>query len=156
MTPDTLNFTYEADSGWIFMEVDNHYTGLVELTVSVKDGSGAGVTGNMKIIVKEATGIAENILTGLPNQYELKQNYPNPFNPVTTIVYGLPEMAKVTLEIFNMNGQKVASLKQGRQPAGYHKAKWNATQFSSGMYFYRLKAQGVQSFTKVKKLLLLK
>jgi subtilisin family serine protease len=156
MTPDTLNFTYEADSGWIFMEVDNHYTGLVELTVSVKDGSGAGVTGNMKIIVKEATGIAENILTGLPNQYELKQNYPNPFNPVTTIVYGLPEMAEVTLEIFNMNGQKVAFFKQGRQPAGYHKAKWNAARFSSGMYFYRLKAQGAQSFTKVKKLLLLK
>jgi len=85
---------------------------------------------------------------------QLFQNYPNPFNPVTTISYALPKAAQVELNIFNMNGQLVQSLVNGRQEKGIHKAEFNAGDLTSGLYIYNLKADGkvVQS----RKMMLLK
>ena len=91
----------------------------------------------------------------LPKQYELMQNYPNPFNPFTTIVYGLPELAKITIEIYNMSGQKVETLINGNiKQAGYHKAVWNSHQMASGIYFYSINARGEKEFRTVKKMIL--
>jgi hypothetical protein len=96
----------------------------------------------------------------LPVEYFLKQNYPNPFNPATVIAYQLPLDSKVTLTIYNVLGQVVSSLKDELQEAGYKSAEWNASSFTSGVYFYRLEATGTvsprKSFTQVKKMLLLK
>jgi len=72
----------------------------------------------------------------------LFQNYPNPFNPATTISYALPKAAQVELNIFNMNGQLVQSLVNGRQEKGIHKAEFNAGGLTSGLYIYNLKADG--------------
>jgi hypothetical protein len=76
----------------------------------------------------------------IPQQFRLKQNYPNPFNPSTTIEFDLKESAFVTLEVFNLVGQKVATLvKEQLQPGTYRKV-FNAGNLPSGIYFYRMSA----------------
>ena len=89
----------------------------------------------------------------IPVDYALAQNYPNPFNPVTTIRYALPKSSKVTLMIYNLMGQEVARLVDGKQSAGHHKETWNASNISSGIYLYRLQAG---DFVRTRKMVLLK
>jgi hypothetical protein len=86
--------------------------------------------------------------------FVLYQNYPNPFNPVTTISYALPKSGIVELNVYNLNGQLVQSLVNGRSDKGIHKAEFNGADITSGMYIYNLKVDGksVQS----KKMMLLK
>ena len=88
--------------------------------------------------VHDVTDVA--IAEGTVSNYKLNQNYPNPFNPVTTIDYQLLSLTPVTLEVFDMLGRRVAILIDDIQPAGKHTATWNASDYSSGMYFYRLRA----------------
>ncbi len=88
-----------------------------------------------------------------PTDYEVSQNYPNPFNPSTTIRYGLPSRAHVTLAVFNTLGQQVATLIQGEQKAGYHEVRFDGSTLPSGIYFYRIQAG---TFTDTKKLLLVR
>jgi hypothetical protein len=90
---------------------------------------------------------------GVPQSYSLSQNYPNPFNPSTIINYELPITNDVQLNIFNLMGQKVATLVSERQEVGYHSVQWDASGYASGIYYYKLKA-GV--FTDIKRMLLLK
>jgi len=92
------------------------------------------------------------IETLLPKTFSLFQNYPNPFNPITEIKYALPKDCYVRLEIYNILGQKVVSLVDGEQKAGYKMARWDASSFSSGIYFYRLQAG---DFVKTRKMVLL-
>jgi len=73
-----------------------------------------------------------------PEQVVLHQNYPNPFNPLTTIEYELPTASQMDLSIYSIHGQKVATLVSEKQPAGIHKVEWDASKFSSGVYFYKL------------------
>lgn len=73
-----------------------------------------------------------------PTNYTLSQNYPNPFNVTTVINYQLPVAGYVKLEIYNILGQKVVMLLDVAQAAGYKSVTWDASRFSSGMYFYRL------------------
>jgi hypothetical protein len=89
----------------------------------------------------------------IPDVYELEQNYPNPFNPSTVIRYGVPEDAKVTLAVYDILGSKVAELVNGNVAAGIHEVVFDASNLSSGIYFYRLSAG---SFTQINKMLLLK
>ena len=73
-----------------------------------------------------------------PEDFRLFQNYPNPFNPSTKIAYQVPSAGQVTLKIYNLLGQTVATLFQGAQPAGYFEQEWNAGASSSGIYFARM------------------
>ena len=75
-----------------------------------------------------------------PNVYSLAQNYPNPFNPSTLIQYSIAEPGNVTLEVYNMLGQKVAQLVNGIQNAGAHTIQFDASALSSGVYIYQLKS----------------
>ena len=86
-------------------------------------------------------------------QFQLSQNYPNPFNPTTTINYNLPKRTNVTLTVYNVLGQMVATLVNGEQTAGEHRATFDGSRFASGTYFYVLQAG---SFRSVQKMLLIK
>jgi hypothetical protein len=88
-----------------------------------------------------------------PVEYSLSQNYPNPFNPVTQIDYQIPESGNVKISIFNALGKEVNVLVNESQNAGDHKIVWNASEFPSGVYIYKLEAG---SFVSNKKMILIK
>ena len=98
-----------------------------------------------------------NLVTGdeslLPDRFSLSQNYPNPFNSSTIIQYTLPEPVWVRLEVYNILGQKVATLVDRTQQPGYYSYNWEATDEASGVYFYRITAD---QFQKSRKMLILK
>jgi hypothetical protein len=98
------------------------------------------------------TDVDENQL-GIPRDFALDQNYPNPFNPTTTIQFALPTESHVKLEVYNVLGERVASLVDETMQAGYYFERFNSTGISSGLYFYRVQAG---DFVDTKKLLLLK
>ncbi len=105
-----------------------------------------------------ATDAGDNNGDILPDSYELSQNYPNPFNPTTSISFTLPTASEVRLEVYNVLGQRVKVLMDGRQNAGVHVVEWDATddgggRVASGIYFYRLQAD---RFADSKKMVLLK
>lgn len=79
---------------------------------------------------------------GFPGSMVLEQNYPNPFNPSTTINYFLPQAGTINISVFNVVGQKVATLLDGKQSAGNKSMIWNANGFASGIYFISLKMDG--------------
>ena len=86
----------------------------------------------------------------LPERFELGANYPNPFNPSTMIPYQLPAPMHVRLEVFNILGQRIATLVDGERSAGFHTTSWDATDAAgeavgAGVYLYRLSADGVQA-----------
>lgn len=89
----------------------------------------------------------------IPKSFSLSQNYPNPFNPVTDIKYAIPEDCWVRLEVYSILGEKVATLVNGSQEAGYKIVRWDAGSFPSGIYFYRIQAG---KFNQSKKMVLLK
>ena len=89
----------------------------------------------------------------IPTGFALFQNYPNPFNPSTVIELSLPEATDVSLNIYNTLGQKVTELVNGKLEAGYHKYQWNASNLTTGMYLYELRAN---NFVWVKKMLFIK
>lgn len=92
-------------------------------------------------------------LSNVPSDFRVEQNYPNPFNPSTTIKFSIPTNTRLSLKVYNMLGQEVATLADGEFGAGTYSVQWNATGFASGVYFYRLQA-GNRAETK--KLMLLK
>ena len=95
----------------------------------------------------------EDEFSGIPDSYKLLQNYPNPFNPSTTIYYGLPEESSLKITIYDVLGNEVMIYSEEKQSAGYHRLEFDATEYRSGVYFYRLQA-GI--FVETKKMILLK
>jgi len=95
-----------------------------------------------------ATAVAERE-NSLPQQFALQQNYPNPFNPNTAIRFDLTKPSFVTLEVKNVLGQTVATLVNAYKTAGSHVVDFDASQLVSGVYWYRLKAGGVQQTRKM-------
>ncbi|MEJ2614747.1 MAG: T9SS type A sorting domain-containing protein, partial [Ignavibacteriaceae bacterium] len=95
---------------------------------------------------------------GLPKNYALDQNYPNPFNPTTTIRFATPTNAKVSIKLYNTLGQEVKNLFTKEVGAGVHETQFDASNLSSGIYFYRIEAHGNNgsSYTATKRMLLLK
>jgi hypothetical protein len=89
----------------------------------------------------------------LQNSFELHQNYPNPFNPKTVISWQLASGSEVELSIYNLFGQKVATLVSKRQPAGKYQVEWDASAFASGVYFYKIRAS---QFNQIRKMLVIK
>jgi len=134
-TNKTLNSIYFIDdhAGWIVGEAGT----VLSMTMS-----------NLATQIEE-----KNISSPFPQDFQLFQNYPNPFNPTTAIGYRLLAVSDVKLGIYNMLGQKVATLISGRQKAGYHQVEWDASRFSSGIYYYRIKAG---EFQDVKKMILIR
>ncbi len=99
-----------------------------------------------------ATGTG-NPLTLLPDKYELSQNYPNPFNPATKINFSLPKQSFVTFRVFDITGREISKLVNQTLGAGYHTVDFIASEFASGVYFYRIEAS---DFVATKRMVLLK
>ena len=99
-----------------------------------------------------------NVGSTIPTEFALEQNYPNPFNPTTNIAYAVPVKSNVTLDVYNLIGQKVITLFEGEVEAGKHTAQFNASSISSGIYLFKLTAVGENGaqFSSSKKMTLLK
>ena len=89
----------------------------------------------LELTGNESTGSAE-----LPQEITLSQNYPNPFNPITQITYTLPQAEDVRIDVFNVVGQRVATIVNGSVQAGVHTVAFDASRLASGVYIYRLQA----------------
>ena len=94
-----------------------------------------------------------NVDVNGPEQYSLDQNYPNPFNPSTLIKYSVAQDGFVNVSIFNLLGEKVATLVNSNMKAGSYELNFNASQLSSGVYFYSIEAG---DFKAVRKMMLMK
>lgn len=101
----------------------------------------------------ESTTSVQEEATMVPDAFSLKQNYPNPFNPTTTITFTLPQASFVSLKVFNLLGQEVATLVNEKKNAGTHTLKFDGTGLASGVYFYRIIAG---DFVETKKFVLIK
>ncbi len=111
----------------------------------VFNGSSWGAApSNLRIraIVTTASGVnAVESETGTPVAYELKQNYPNPFNPATTIGFAIPVQSRVSLRVFNLLGQEVATLVNDEYAAGTYTVRWQPLNLASGTYVYRVQVR---------------
>jgi C-terminal processing protease CtpA/Prc len=119
-----------------------------------------GVARGEDDVVKRALAWIDSLATdvdelaeNLPQEFGLQQNYPNPFNPSTRIKYQLPIQSHVTLKVYNLLGQEVATLVDGVEEPGYKSVRWDASGVASGVYFSRLESGGS---IETKKLLLLR
>jgi len=132
----------------------NYYLG----TLVILDGNlFAGATANWwfgiyKRPVSELIGIT-NISAEVPESFSIKQNYPNPFNPVTNIEFSVPKHSPVRLVVFDISGREIETLVSQNMSAGTYKADWDASKYSSGVYFYTIETEG---FRETNKMILLK
>jgi pectin methylesterase-like acyl-CoA thioesterase len=158
---DTLYYELTISPSWLSID---HVTGMIEgiptpnnvgdttVTVSVDDGHGGSDEQTFTLYIDFPDGI--NIDTNpIPKTYALLQNYPNPFNPSTTIRFELPFSGIVTLKIYDVLGNEVVTLVNEELSADKHEVVFNASRYSSGIYFYQLQAAG---FLETKKMLLIK
>jgi hypothetical protein len=119
------------------------------------DGNPRIVNGKITIGAQEKTNTTgiNNQESLSPRSFELNQNYPNPFNPSTTISYSIPQQSVVTLKVYDILGNEVATLVNEVQQVGNHIITFNAGKLTSGIYFYKLTAGG---FVQTKKMILMK
>jgi photosystem II stability/assembly factor-like uncharacterized protein len=105
--------------------------------------------------LSEITSIKQDLLESIPELFSLDQNYPNPFNPSTKIRFVIPNEVRnlVTLKVYDVLGNEIATLIDEYKPAGSYEVKFDASQFSSGIYFYKLQ---LGSFIETKKMILLR
>jgi hypothetical protein len=107
---------------------------------------------NVCFVFMDITGITPNN-GNIPTKYNLSQNYPNPFNPATKINFALPKQGFVTLKIYDVLGREVRTLVNEVKSAGQFSVDFNASEYSSGVYFYRLESEG---FSDIKRMVLIK
>lgn len=115
--------------------------------------SGPSQWGRFSIAMSSIITAIHQFGNEVPASYGLLQSYPNPFNPVTTISYMIPKTSKVSLKVYDVKGQLIATLFDGTQNAGNFITSFNGSNLSSGVYFYRLVAD---NFTDTKKMVLTK
>ncbi len=125
--------------------------GKINVIATANDGT--DIQGILQISITGQTSIENLSTTMFPCTPTLEQNYPNPFNPSTIISFRIPSKAFVTLKIFDEVGREVTTLVNEQKEIGFYNIEWNASNFSSGVYFYRLQAG---EFSKTKALILIK
>ena len=144
--PEGMEAKLMLDDGTVFDLAENARIKLPEATTSAR------------LLIGTAFYLANEASPVLPGVFALRQNYPNPFNPLTSISFALPENRFVTLEVYNIIGQKVKTLVHEDMEAGEYQKIWygddeRGDQVASGIYFYRIKAG---DFVQCRKMLLLK
>ncbi len=155
------NILAEAGNNGVLLSTDNGInwieTGLNDIpTYSLIIDNGNLLAGSYGIWKRPLSEIITDITdkhNNIPQNIELEQNYPNPFNPSTTIQYQIPKSGLVTIKVYDVLGREVKNLLNQNQSEGSHEINFNASNLSSGIYFYQLKAG---NFISTKKMLLLK
>jgi len=149
---------YPIVISWRIVEPDEQSCLIIGSEVIMLNGSGERVVRDSTILIKLCLGSAQS--EGIPKEFALDQNYPNPFNPYTMIRYQLPVDSKVTIKVYNVLGQVIQTLADEVQSAGNRTIEWNAGEYASGVYFYKLEAAGIEGtnrqFTQVRKLIIIK
>jgi outer membrane protein assembly factor BamB len=157
-----LRFSETGNLKWIYNTDEIAYERLFLHNIIIEDSSlfiGGGLSDTptksnifvMKLDQKLSTGFYDDYL--ILSKYELKQNFPNPFNPSTTINYHIPEMSFVTLKVYDVLGNEVATLVSEEKHTGNYEVEFGGTGLPSGIYFYRIQAG---SFIETKKMVLMK
>ncbi len=136
----------------VFSGMDPNGEWTLKVVDMVSGNSGILHAWGLKLFFDVPTEVESNYSI-VPDKFEVYQNYPNPFNPSTTISWQLPEAGLVTLKIYDVLGREVITLVNEELTAGKHKTVFDAARFSSGVYFYQLKAG---SFILTRKMLLIK
>ena len=154
-----IDFDTPEQGKWVSFDIPlSDFTGLTArkhltqyILVGQPTGANAIYVDNMYFYKTTGTPIEKT--KRLPDSFTLNQNYPNPFNPTTNISYTLPKGGKVKIDVFNIQGQKVATLVNGYMSSGSHMVTFNASHLASGIYTYRLVSG---NFVQVKKMTLIK
>jgi len=159
LMPDTLNNLIINNLDTVVLSQETLINGVLRLMAGVFDNSipfTLGPTGEILYeggtLLNPITSI-ENQTASIPDKFALFQNYPNPFNPATTIRYHVPEQAQVTITVYDIMGREVAELVNNYHVAGAYAVTWNALNYASGIYYYRMSAG---NFVSVQKLVLMK
>ena len=105
------------------------------------------------ILLLSSFVFAQNNDTSIPNYFSLKQNYPNPFNPTTVISWQLFADSKINIKVFNVLGSEIATIVDEELPAGNYDVQFDASNLTSGIYFYKLSAN---QFSETKKMTLVR
>ena len=165
---DFVMYNGLVTSGWQWVKLDSYNltAGEHKLTITYRE-DGAELD---KICIsnnavppsgmgEDAVNLCDTTTTGMhnseeiPDGYVLGQNYPNPFNPVTIIKYSIPRSSHISLKVFDVLGNEIATIVNGMKQAGNYAVSFNGKSLASGVYVYQLKADG---FTGTKKFVLLK
>jgi len=169
----------KADTAQMYVNASTDIAGSTEPAYPVNAvfiggqySSGTTVNNGYELLARDTSDFVHitvlsvnNTYSGIPTTFTLENNFPNPFNPSTTIQYGIAQASHVTVKVYSVLGQEIATLVNGVQSPSYYKVQWDGkdsrgTMTSSGVYFYRITAAPVdgktQSFTQVKKMLLMK
>ncbi len=157
---DKLNLPDAAFEAYL-IDTDLKTAHNLKETQSLEINSGNGVRNFRVVIGKKSYVEGNNAGVALtPLSMKLYANYPNPFNPETVISYnipGAPESYTVTLKVFNVLGQEIATLVNEQKMPGYYEVRFNGTNQSSGVYFYQLSITGgSKTFQEIKKMVLMK
>jgi hypothetical protein len=159
---DTLAPSYYTshDSGligyWRFDEMEDlgvNNDGADDIRDLSVNGYHGDLVGDATIDTSTAFLDLEYFEKGLPSKFIFYQNYPNPFNPITTIEFDLPKTSEVTLKVFNILGEEVATIVSDRLSAGSYSYEWNAGNLASGVYLYRLQSG---DYVETRKMILMK
>jgi hypothetical protein len=133
---------------WPVFAVDLDADGDTDILTTASTGNKVSWLENTTIVVN-----TQDEFFNLPENFFLAQNYPNPFNPSTKISYQIPELSYVTLKIYDVLGNEIATLVNEEKPASEYEVEFNASRLSSGIYFYQLETE---SYLETKKMLYLK
>jgi len=150
---DSLNLAvFTADS--FGMSYDRLVMVVMNVDSAMGENETAGYSYQLNLMT---TPIVENLPSGTDNSFpptfSLYQNYPNPFNPKTTIEFDLPKSTRVTVKVFNLLGEEVATLLSTSLPSGSHSVEWDASKMTSGVYLYRLQAD---DYVETRKMVMMK
>ena len=152
---DGVWWTYEPDNSYISVAwpVENKYYNMSydKASAAATASATGGLVGDPRWFAMTELSVDEEVIA--PKTFTLEQNYPNPFNPTTTIQFSLNTASPVKLTVFDILGQEVATLVNEYKSVGSHKVQWRANTMPSGVYYYRLEADG---FSKTHKMVLMK
>ena len=157
-TSKDQTFTFRNDSisyvkRYTTTETKNlSYNGVIDLTDSSFTATLEGKSITTFVSTITSSGVKQSD-SSIPENFGLKQNFPNPFNSSTVISFSLPSKSSVIIKVFGMKGREVATLVNEELAAGNYYLQWNASNISSGVYFYRMQCG---SFITTKKLILLR